>query len=128
MELPESAKSKNAGATQLESYSSEVSQNRSLSQVGQTGKYTLQIASYPNREEAEAHLSRIQDLESKPFLREVDLDDKGKWYRLYLGKYPTREEAQKMGTKFHSEKSIPSFIVTTLGDEKTDEKDDSKND
>jgi cell division protein FtsN len=76
-----------------------------------TGRFTLQIGSYSNPNEAQA---RVKDLEISGVSARVhatDLKSKGRWYRIYLGGFPTKAAAEKAGQKYRAQGVIDSFIV-----------------
>ena len=76
------------------------------------GKFTLQVGSYPTAEEAQPLIQSLEKLETKPYLKEVDLKEKGKWFRVFLGSYDSKEAAMEAGTRYQSAKTIASFIVS----------------
>jgi cell division septation protein DedD len=58
--------------------------------------YSLILASFRSLENALNTLSYYRSTGLSPYLVKVDLEEKGVWWRLYLGHYKTREEAQKV--------------------------------
>ena len=75
-------------------------------------KYTLQIGAFHSEEEAKERIAALTNEEYQPVLRAVDLKEKGKWYRLYLGQFSTRYAAQKAGEEYHSQQLIDSFVIS----------------
>jgi hypothetical protein len=78
--------------------------------------YTLQIGSFSSMIEAKAHMSKFEQAGLSPFLREVILNGKGKWYRIYVGDYSTPSEAEQAGQKYRSEHILKNFIVANLSE------------
>lgn len=62
------------------------------------GKFTLQLASFQDRAEAEAFMARFAS--EAPFIVISDLPDKGRWYRVRLGNFETNEEAMEAKQAF----------------------------
>jgi cell division protein FtsN len=58
-------------------------------------KYTLQVASFKKRDQAELFCKKISPLGYKPRVMIVDLPKKGKWFRVVIEKFKTEEEARK---------------------------------
>jgi len=58
-------------------------------------KYTLQVVSFKNREQADQLCKKISALGYNPHVAVVDIPDKGKWFRVVIGKLKTEEEAKK---------------------------------
>ncbi|MFL5815610.1 MAG: SPOR domain-containing protein [Bdellovibrionia bacterium] len=141
LELPEKAKSKNAGATNVQPHaqpteehqaapehpaaeSENPQQKEALAELKAlnekahhetshkvAGRFTLQIGSYSNQNEAQA---RVKDLEISGVsarIHATDLKSKGRWYRIYLGGFPTKAAAEKAGQKYRAQGVIDSFIV-----------------
>ncbi len=57
-------------------------------------KFTIQVASFKNSENAKKDLKNLTDRKFNAELKEVDLGEKGIWYRLRVGKFKTMEEAK----------------------------------
>jgi cell division septation protein DedD len=78
------------------------------------GKYTLQVGSHQKLDEANDQVEALEALGLKPFLRQVDLKAKGRWYRVYLGGFTSREDAEQSGASYRAKKMIESFIVSNM--------------
>lgn len=141
-ELPDEPKTHNAGATTLkhttsrnaESHEHTTSQNadihasegnRAISSVAESAHdsstknphadgeaYVLQIGSFPKLSEAEKKISELAHLKLQPFMKEVEVKGKGKWFRLYLGGFPTQLAAEKAGKSYIAQHKIQTFIVS----------------
>ncbi|MGZ3689765.1 MAG: SPOR domain-containing protein, partial [Bdellovibrionota bacterium] len=101
VDLPKEPKSDNGGATTLKSHEP----------ATVAGNFTLQVGSHPALEEAKNQMTKLEEHGLKPFLKEVELGGKGKWYRVYLGDFASKDTAEKAGEKYRSEQVIRSFIV-----------------
>ena len=76
------------------------------------GRYTLQVGAFSSLEEAQSKIEKLQTVGIKTLLKSVDLEQKGRWYRLYTGDYPTVEAAKEAGSQYQVKKMIDSFIVS----------------
>jgi cell division septation protein DedD len=79
-----------------------------------SGKYTLQVGSFPTATEAKPMLDRLRKAGVVAFVRRVDLKEKGKWFRIFIGGFPSIEAAQTAGARYRSENVIQSFIVARM--------------
>ena len=111
IELPTKPKAKAAGATTVKTKTEVKTESHKTAEVHATGKYTLQVGSYPDMDTAKPHADEMEKKGVHPFLRPVDLKSKGKWFRLYVGGYSTIDEAEAAGTRYKAEKVIQSFLV-----------------
>lgn len=55
--------------------------------------FTIQVSSHKNREQAEIALKGITAAGYPAQIVEINLGDKGKWYRIYVGNFQTKEQA-----------------------------------
>ena len=58
-------------------------------------KYMINLVSYKEKEKANRLLKKMRDLGFTPKVTEVDLHEKGKWFRVTLEGFDSREKAQK---------------------------------
>jgi cell division septation protein DedD len=79
-----------------------------------SGHYTLQVGSHQKLNEAKDQVDALEALGLRPFLRAVDLETKGRWYRVYLGGFVSREDADSAGARFRAKKMIESFVVANM--------------
>ena len=78
-------------------------------------QYTLQIGSFPSEAEASGYVKRISGESGLlPFVREVEIKGKGRWFRVFTGSYPTKDQAEKAGLSYQSRKMIHSFVVSRM--------------
>lgn len=63
--------------------------------VATVGSFVVQIASFRTSEDAAKLVDRLKKYSLKAFVEEVDLEDKGVWYRVLVGPYDGRENADK---------------------------------
>jgi len=84
------------------------------------GRFSLQIGSYPALADAKARIDEVSKTGLKPFLKEAEVQGRGRWYRVYVGEFSTKSAADKAGQKFRLEHLIDSFIVAKVGDSRHD--------
>ncbi|MBY0470033.1 SPOR domain-containing protein [bacterium] len=122
--LPGTPKAPNAGATTLKEPHAKIAPTHKLETGAELvksiaagmreaphGKYTLQVGSHTDLKEAQNQVLSLEGLSMKPYLRAVDLGEKGRWYRIYLGGYSSRDDAMKAGNQYRTAKLIDSFVV-----------------
>jgi cell division septation protein DedD len=59
-------------------------------------RYTLQIASYPDKDSAEADVKKMKQRGYAAFVMSSNLEEKGTWYRVRLGSFSNRGAAEKL--------------------------------
>lgn len=77
-------------------------------------KYALQVGSYKTANEAATLVNELQAHSLEPWVQEVNLPGKGKWYRVYLGRFASKVEAEQMGTRYQNQHIIQSFVLALL--------------
>jgi cell division septation protein DedD len=75
------------------------------------GAWTLQIAAYQDKAEADRMTSTLRDKGYAPFVVEAQVPNKGLWYRVRMGRFPTKDAAGRYLADFKRETAI-SAIVT----------------
>jgi cell division septation protein DedD len=79
-----------------------------------TGKYTVQIASFPQMEEAQRMEQSLKSKSLPAFIQKTDLPGKGTWYRVRIGRFTTLEQAKLYGESLKSsELGIEEVLVTS---------------
>lgn len=75
--------------------------------------YTLQVAAFKDKSQAETELKKFESKGLKGKIRTVDLGpEKGTWTRVYIGRYETIEKAKAAQSELASQgHSKPSYIV-----------------
>jgi cell division septation protein DedD len=134
VELPTKPKAKTGGATTLKT-SQDKTDLKSLQKLGDalspepkveekvaektlsepSGKYTLQVGSYPTEAEAKERVDSLREHGLNPFLRQAEVKGLGLRYRLFVGGFASREEAEKSGKEYQAQHVIHSFLVSNLG-------------
>ena len=79
-----------------------------------TGKYTIQLGSFPTIEEAKQFAEGFTVRGYSPIINETSIDDKGTWYRVSLGLFSTAEEAKAYIKNEQSLFSGQDYVITEL--------------
>jgi len=77
-------------------------------------KFLIQIGSYPNESEANKLAAPLSATGLKTIVQPVDLGNKGKRYRVFVGGYLTSDEAKTEGSRLKAEGRISAFIVVPI--------------
>jgi cell division septation protein DedD len=59
-----------------------------------SGDYTLQVGSFSRQKGAQDLVARLNDKGHAAYMAEVNLGNKGTWYRVRVGRYPTEHAAK----------------------------------
>jgi cell division protein FtsN len=111
--------SKTRLSDELEKFSTEdkVEPNKSVepqASNAMSGKYTIQLGSYPTVEEAKQFAEGFTVRGYSPIINETTIDGKGTWYRVSLGLFGTVEEAKTYIINEQSLFSGQDHVITEL--------------
>ncbi|MBN23006.1 MAG: hypothetical protein CL678_17105 [Bdellovibrionaceae bacterium] len=81
-----------------------------------SGRYTIQVGSYPSIQESKTQVDALEGLGLKPFVRGAYVKGKGRWYRVYLEGFLEQSDAKKAGERFVKQHIVRSFIVVSMPD------------
>lgn len=73
-------------------------------------RYTLQIASYQEKESAEEDVRKMKKLGYAAFIVPSEIEGKGKWYRVRLGSFSNKASAEKLQRELKTKEGINPFI------------------
>ena len=76
--------------------------------------YTIQVVSVKKFDEALRVVQKLRDAGFQPFIKNVDLGTRGKWYRVRVGHYRDRAEAQKALSSMRVKIKLRQAIITTM--------------
>jgi cell division protein FtsN len=79
-----------------------------------SGKYTIQLGSYPNVEEAKQFAEGFTVRGYSPIINETTIEGKGTWYRVSLGLFSTVEEAKGYIKAEQSLFSGQDYVITEI--------------
>jgi hypothetical protein len=75
-------------------------------------RFFVQVSSFRNQKKAEALKTKLQEKGFDSFLVETELsNNKGKWYRVFLGKYSDEELASKDAERARKEFRLNAVVV-----------------
>ena len=83
----------------------------SLAESAEQHYYSIHLASFKYLQNANRHVNSLQEKGKLVFWKEVDIPDKGIFYRVFLGKYTTREEAVAFWGKLNQKGAVSYFGV-----------------
>jgi cell division protein FtsN len=106
VKLPKKAASKEAGETTLRD-ETEVAVKKTLPM----GKWTLQIGSYPDLNEAKQVSRTLEKRSLEAFVYPIDIKGKGRWFRVYVGGFASRGKASSAGSQYRKKQVIKDFLV-----------------
>ena len=76
--------------------------------------YTIQVVSVKKFDEALRVVQKLRDAGFQPFIKNVDLGTRGKWYRVRVGHYRDRTEAQKALSDMQVKIKLRQAIIATM--------------
>jgi DedD protein len=74
-------------------------------------RYTLQLASYQEKEPAEEDIKKMKQRGYAAFIVASELPGKGTWYRVRLGSFLNKTAAEKLQKDIQAKEGISSFIT-----------------
>lgn len=74
-------------------------------------RYTLQIASYQDKQMAEEEVRKIKQQGYAAFIATSEIEGKGTWYRVRLGSFSARQAAEKLQKELRSKNGITPLIT-----------------
>ncbi len=77
----------------------------------ESGRYSVQIGSYPQLDEATRIVERWKGKGYPAYLMIADIPDRGRWYRVRIGGFGTREDAAKYLNEFSSKEGVEALVV-----------------
>jgi cell division septation protein DedD len=83
----------------------------SAPEVPRGGTFTVILASFRQVQTADRYLEELKKLGIHGYSWEVNLPEKGRWYRVCLGGFPTRKEAREYTKQLRQEGISYSFIT-----------------
>lgn len=75
------------------------------------GQFTIQVAAFQSREQAQKLLLLLRRAGHSPVCSEVALKGRGRWFRIFVGNFKTVAEAKLFGKRLISAGHISDFLV-----------------
>jgi cell division septation protein DedD len=72
--------------------------------------WTVQVGSYPTKEEAQAMVDRLNQTGNQPHVETAELGEKGTWYRVSVGQYATEAGARAMADALRQREKIDTWV------------------
>ena len=88
-----------------------VPENTTSAPAGYEGRYTLQVISYRDAEEARVFASALRKRGHAAYVTTGTVEDRGTHWRVRIGPFETRQAAQDYRTTFEREEGMNTFIV-----------------
>jgi cell division septation protein DedD len=79
--------------------------------AGHEGRYTLQVISYREPQEAQVFARALRKRGHAAYVTTGTVEDRGTHWRVRIGPFETRQEAQSYRTTFEREEGMNTFIV-----------------
>lgn len=92
--------------------SAQVAEPAAPAEVSAGGAFTLQLAAYQDKGEADRYLASLKSRGYAPYLVRAEVSGKGTWYRIRMGRFPTREAAGRYLTDFRRETKLEGIIAS----------------
>ncbi len=73
--------------------------------------FTLQLSAFPDKQDAEEFMKKIQSAGYKPFLVASEIPGKGIFYRVRVGDYASRQAAVDAKTEFERKQRIIAYVA-----------------
>src|SRR5262249_3090095 len=74
-------------------------------------QFTLQVASFPDKDQANKFMSRLVNAGEHPLCETVELQGRGYWTRVFVGTFNTVDEARRYGERLVVRRLIEDFLV-----------------
>jgi|GEM_PF-610349 len=74
-------------------------------------RYTLQVASYPDKDGAEHDVKKLKQSGFAAFIVAAEVPGKGVWYRVRLGSFSSKASAEKLQKDVQAKQGISSIVV-----------------
>jgi cell division septation protein DedD len=85
--------------------------NTTSAPAGHEGRYTLQVISYRDPQEAQVFASALRKRGHAAYVTTGTVEDRGTHWRVRIGPFETRQAAQAYRTTFEREEGMNTFIV-----------------
>ncbi len=90
-------------------------ETQSAKKVPPVGAFIINVASFRQKELALRYVEELKEKGIDAFDWEVDLPEKGRWYRVSVGNFPTRQEAESYAGELREKGLSDTFITQVPG-------------
>lgn len=84
---------------------------RPPSEAAADGAWTVQLAAYQERADADRFAAGLRDKGYAPYIQEAAVPSRGLWYRVRMGRFPTRDAASRYLEDFRRETSMNAIVT-----------------
>jgi len=112
VEVPSKPK-KGAGKVKPEIVANAESERGAAEHIPPVGTYTVNLASSRQKQGADRYVEELKKQGVDAFRWEVNLPEKGRWYRVSAGRFSTRQEAVDYAKKL-TQKGISNTFITKI--------------
>ena len=84
---------------------------RAPTNVVADGSWTVQLAAYQDRADADRFAAGLRDKGYAPYIVEVAIPSKGTWFRVRMGRFATKDAASRYMDDFKRETSISAMVT-----------------
>lgn len=77
----------------------------------ENARYSLQVGSYQQMNDANTAVERWKAKGYAAFLMIADIPDRGRWYRVRVGGFASRDEAKRYQQQFESQEATTAIVV-----------------
>lgn len=74
-------------------------------------RYTLQVASYQEKEQADEDVKKLKQRGFAAFVQSTEIEGKGTWYRVRLGSFSSRTSAEKLQKELQAKADVAPLIT-----------------
>lgn len=74
-------------------------------------RFTVQIASYPDRDMAEEEMKKMKKRGYAAFIVSSELPDKGTWHRVRLGSFTNKASAEKLAKELRTKENLSPMVT-----------------
>ena len=92
-----------------------VAEKTTSTPAGHEGRYTLQVISYQDAEEAQVFASALRKRGHAAYVTTGIVEGRGTHWRVRIGPFATRQQAQGYRTTFEREEGMNTFIIRNKG-------------
>jgi septal ring-binding cell division protein DamX len=84
-----------------------------VAQVPPAGTFTITLASFKPKQGADQYVEKLKKLGIDAYIWEVNLPEKGRWYRVSVGHFPTLKEAKSYKEELKQKGISDTYITKT---------------
>ncbi|HEX3035878.1 MAG TPA: lytic transglycosylase domain-containing protein [Thermodesulfobacteriota bacterium] len=91
-----------------------------LKALSERERFTVQVASFPDVQQAEELKKHLKSKLYPAFIQKVELPDKGTWYRVRVGNFKTKKEATIYGNAIKNTELAVESVLVVMSNKQSD--------